>query len=89
MRFSLIDLLIAIACITLGSFAVGGVGYLTGYQLFQAGTELFVVPVGAIVGVLFPGFHTTHLPAVRSSAAVSPSVPTLQEAASRLSRWRV
>jgi hypothetical protein len=54
MRFSLIDLLIAIACIALGCFAVAGVGHLLGYeQLSQARTELFGVPVGVIFFLVF------------------------------------
>jgi len=49
MRFSLIDLLIAIACIASGCLAVAGVSYLLGYgHLSEARLQLFGAPVSVI-----------------------------------------
>jgi hypothetical protein len=53
MRFSLIDLLIAIACMTAGCFAAAGIGHWMGYHLSVARQELLGIPIGIIFFITF------------------------------------
>src|SRR5882672_4545533 len=64
MRFSLIDLLIAIACIASGCLAVAGVSYLLGYgHLSEARLQLFGAPVSVIFFFIItpPIYRRFHL----------------------------
>jgi hypothetical protein len=73
MRFSLPDLLIAIACIAAGNFAAG---WLLGHPSARP-SQLLAVPLGVLIFLLVTPPIYRRFP---HAAAVSPSVPALQEA---------
>ena len=49
MRLSLLDLLLAIACIMCGEVAAAGIGWLTGLHLSEGGQHLLGIPLGVLV----------------------------------------